>query len=40
MKQILSVGFKTPTPIQEHCIPPILEGVKVYLTPLAARVKF
>ena len=26
MKQISAVGFKCPTPIQENCIPPILEG--------------
>ena len=26
VKQIAAVGFKNPKPIQEQCIPPILEG--------------
>ncbi len=27
-RQIAAVGFKDPKPIQENCIPPILEGMQ------------
>jgi superfamily II DNA/RNA helicase len=27
IQQCHSVGFKSPTPVQEHCIPSILQGI-------------
>ena len=27
VKQVSTVGYKTPTPVQVNCIPPILQGV-------------
>ena len=26
VSQVTAVGYKNPTPVQENCIPPILEG--------------
>jgi len=26
VRQVSAVGFREPTPIQNHCIPPVLEG--------------
>ena len=26
LRQVSAMGFKEPTPVQAHCIPPILEG--------------
>jgi len=26
VRQVSAMGFKEPTPVQAHCIPPILEG--------------
>ena len=29
VRQVSAMGFKKPTPVQAHCIPPILEGKTV-----------
>ena len=31
IRQVSAMGFKEPTPVQAHCIPPILEGKTVTL---------
>ena len=31
VKQISAVGYKTPTPVQINCIPPILQGIFVFI---------
>ena len=30
VRQVSAVGFREPTPIQTHCIPPVLEGKTSY----------